>query len=85
MEIFRYNIFHYNIISTDKKASAMKVFRRSFLTVSVKHHSGVGAGGVGTHKVVSRIFVSHDGFFYIIHRIQRYLIALPKQRTGEIF
>lgn len=45
-------------------------------TVAVKHHTAVSAGNVRTGKIVTGIFVGHNFFVYIIHRIQSNLITL---------
>ena len=68
----------YRLISTrpNPKRQNKKTEAENEITATVKHHTAVSAGNVRTGKIVTGIFVGHNFFVYIIHRIQSNLITL---------
>ena len=54
-----------------------------FLTIIIKHHTGISAGHIRTVKRMARILISDNYFVNVVNRVKCDIVTLAKYRLGE--
>ena len=49
-----------------------------FLTIIIKHHTGISAGHIRTVKRMARILIGYYNFINVVNRVERYVVTLSK-------